>query len=246
MLRRAAVLAVVLAACALATEAQTPPSLIVQRAGPNGEIDSLDQAKEIRIVFSEPMVALGRIPQPVEVPFVRIEPAIRGAFRWSGTTILIFTPDPRQPLPYATPYQVTVDTTARAVSGRPLAATYTFRFTTPTVELLRVDQQRLQGRVDRAVGKALRLGQSERACVFVDACAEESRSADHRRISAKIKVASHVILVCRNAGASQLPSRGTKSPLFPSPPGEGKGGGDGYETDVPFAPHPNPPPKGRG
>ena len=109
MLRRAAVLAVVLAACALATEAQTPPSLIVQRAGPNGEIDSLDQAKEIRIVFSEPMVALGRIPQPVEVSFVRIEPAIRGAFRWSGTTILIFTPDPRQPLPYATPYQVTVD-----------------------------------------------------------------------------------------------------------------------------------------
>src|SRR5688572_32738372 len=80
MLRRAAVLAVVLAACALATEAQTPPSLIVQRAGPNAEIDSLDQAKEIRIVFSEPMVALGRIPQPVEVPFVRIEPAMRARF----------------------------------------------------------------------------------------------------------------------------------------------------------------------
>ena len=104
MLRRAAVLAVVLAACVLATEAQTPPSLIVQRAGPNGEIDSLDQADEIRIVFSEPMVALGRIPQPVQAPFVRIEPAIRGTFRWSGTTILIFTPDPRQPLPYATPF----------------------------------------------------------------------------------------------------------------------------------------------
>ena len=104
MLRRAAVLAVVLATCAFATEAQTPPSLIVQRAGPDGELTTLDQANEIRVVFSEPMVTLGRIPQPVTAPFVRIEPAIRGTFRWSGTTILIFTPDPRQPLPYATTY----------------------------------------------------------------------------------------------------------------------------------------------
>ena len=120
MLRRAAVLAVVLATCAFATEAQTPPSLIVQRAGPDGELATLDQANEIRVVFSEPMVTLGRIPQPVTAPFVRIEPAIRGTFRWSGTTILIFTPDPRQPLPFATTYQVTVDTSARAVSGRQL------------------------------------------------------------------------------------------------------------------------------
>jgi len=112
MLRRAAVLAVVLATFAFATEAQTPPSLIVQRAGPDGELAELNQANEIRVVFSEPMVSLGRIPQPVTAPFVRIEPAIRGTFRWSGTTILIFTPDPRQPLPYATQYQVTVDTSA--------------------------------------------------------------------------------------------------------------------------------------
>ena len=63
MLRRAAVLAVVLATCAFATEAQTPPSLIVQRAGPDGELADLGQANEIRIVFSEPMVTLD--PNPV-------------------------------------------------------------------------------------------------------------------------------------------------------------------------------------
>ena len=149
MLRRAAVLAVVLATCAFATEAQTPPSLIVQRAGPDGELAALDQANEIRVVFSEPMVALGRIPQPVTAPFVRIDPAVRGTFRWSGTTILIFTPDSRQPLPYATPYQVTIATTARALSGRQLAAPYTFRFTTPTVKILSVVHHRVQGRADR-------------------------------------------------------------------------------------------------
>ena len=48
-------------------------------------------------------------------------PAVPGTFRWSGTTILIFTPDPKRPLPYATRYQVTIDTGADAVSGRKLA-----------------------------------------------------------------------------------------------------------------------------
>ena len=67
------------------------------------------------------MVTLGRIPDRVTAPFVRIAPAIQGTFRWSGTTILIFTPDPKRPLPFATTYQVTVDTSATAVSGRKLA-----------------------------------------------------------------------------------------------------------------------------
>ena len=163
MRRRAAALAVVLVTCVLVTDAQTPPSLIVQRAGPNGELAELDQANEIRIVFSEPMVTLGRIPQPVTAPFVRIEPAIRGTFRWSGTTILIFTPDPRQPLPYATPYQVTVETSARAVSGRQLAAPYTFRFTTPIVRLLTVEHERLNNRADRPAIFLLRFNQPVQA-----------------------------------------------------------------------------------
>ena len=97
--------------------AQEPPLTIVN-TGPHGPLDRLEQANEIRIVFSEPMVTLGRIPNPVIAPFVRITPAIPGTFRWSGTTILIFTPDPKRPLPYATSYDVTVDATATAVSGR--------------------------------------------------------------------------------------------------------------------------------
>ncbi len=84
-------------------------------AGPTGEVASLAEANEIRIVFSEPMVALGRIPSVVRPPYVTIAPAIPGAFRWSGTTILIFTPDAKTPLPYATRYDVTVDATAAAV-----------------------------------------------------------------------------------------------------------------------------------
>jgi hypothetical protein len=35
----------------------------------------------------------------VTAPFVTIRPAMTGTFRWSGTTILIFTPDPARKLP---------------------------------------------------------------------------------------------------------------------------------------------------
>ena len=117
-------------------------------AGPSGEVASLAEANEIRIVFSEPMVSLGRIPAVVRPPYVTIAPAIPGAFRWSGTTILIFTPDAKTPLPFATRYDVTVDATAAAVSGRTLGTPYTFSFTTPTVKLLRTDTYRRGGRAD--------------------------------------------------------------------------------------------------
>src|SRR6476620_7257881 len=151
-------------ACASAhTRAQAPPALTVVQSGPNGEVASLQEANEVRIVFSEPMVSLGRIPDPVTAPFVTIRPAIAGTFRWSGTTILIFTPDPSRRLPNATRYDVTVDTTAAAVSGRRLATPYQFSFTTPTVKLMRLDWYRKNKRYDGIMVLALRFNQSVRA-----------------------------------------------------------------------------------
>ena len=155
-------------------------------AGPTGEVASLAEANEIRIVFSEPMVALGRIPSVVRPPYVTIAPAIPGAFRWSGTTILIFTPDAKTPLPYATRYEVTVDATAAAVSGRTLAAPYTFSFTTPTVRLLRTDAYRRGGRFDAPYVILLRFNQPvDRADVAAALAAKfESHSWDQPSISA--------------------------------------------------------------
>src|SRR5215213_2853066 len=103
-------------------------ALRVVSAAPAGEVATLAEANEIRVVFSEPMVALGRVPAAVTAPFFRVSPAIPGSFRWSGTTILIFTPDAKRPLPYATKFEVTVDTTATAVSGRRLARAHRFSF----------------------------------------------------------------------------------------------------------------------
>ena len=129
MTRVGVVCTFVLAAVLFITPAAAqPPALTIVNTGPEGPIDRLEQANEIRIVFSEPMVTLGRIPNPVTAPFVRITPAIAGTFRWSGTTILIFTPDPKRPLPFATSYSVTIDGSATAVSG---ARTASFTSTTP-------------------------------------------------------------------------------------------------------------------
>ena len=109
------------------------------------------------------MVTLGRIPDPVAAPFFRVQPALKGTFRWSGTTILIFTPDPAVQLPHSTRYTVTVDATATAVSGRHLAAPYVFSFTTPTVKLLATNWYRRGDRYNGAVVVALRFNQRVRA-----------------------------------------------------------------------------------
>ena len=111
--------------------------LRIVTAGPAGELTTLAQANEITVVFSEPMVVLGRIPSPVVAPFFHLEPAVKGTFRWSGTTTLIFTPD--KPLPSATEFTVTVDTKAKSVAGLTLDQPYQWTFTTPTIRLVNTD-----------------------------------------------------------------------------------------------------------
>ena len=74
----------------------------------------------------------------------------------------MFTPDPKSPLPRATRYDVTIDNTATAVSGRKLDRPYAFTFTTPTVRLLRTEWYRLNGRFDQPAIIALRFNQPVR------------------------------------------------------------------------------------
>ena len=155
------VVAVLISLASVVLLAQSAPFAVLS-AGPTGEIRQLQEANEIRIVFSEPMVALGRIPSNPTPAWVRIAPAIKGLWRWSGTTILIFTPDPTAPLPYATRYTVTVDATATSIAGRPLAKPYEFSFTTPTVRLTSARWVRQGSRFDTPVQLALRFNQRVR------------------------------------------------------------------------------------
>jgi uncharacterized protein YfaS (alpha-2-macroglobulin family) len=140
-----------------ARQSNPPSSLRVVGAGPTGEVASIEEANEIRVVFSEPMVTIGRIPDRPRPSFFRISPAVNGTFRWSGTTVLIFTPERR--LPLATTYNVTIDPTAAAVSGRRLSTSYGFTLTTPTARLLQTNWYRPGGRFDAAPIVLLRFNQ---------------------------------------------------------------------------------------
>src|SRR5215467_12589075 len=142
MTMRSKYLFTVLLFLATASAVRAQDQLTITSAQPNGELGSLAQANEIRIRFSEPMVTLGRMPDQVTAPFFSVRPAISGTFRWAGPTILIFTPDPKTPLPFATRYDVTIAATATSVSGRRLDRPYMFNFITPTVRLLSTDWYR--------------------------------------------------------------------------------------------------------
>src|SRR5688500_9296068 len=124
----------VIALILASTAAWSAETLRVISAGPVGQTAQRSEANEMRVVFSEPMVVLGRIPNPVTAPWFRMDPPARGTFRWSGTTTLIFTPDP--PLPLATRYTVTIDKSAKSVAGNTLETPTIFTFTTPTIKLL--------------------------------------------------------------------------------------------------------------
>jgi len=137
-------------------------TLRVVSAGPVGETATIAEANEVRVVFSEPMVALGRIPAQVVAPFFKIEPAVKGTLRWSGTTTLIFTP--AKTLPYATEYSVTVDKSAKAVSGNTLDQAYQWSFSTPSVKFMRSDWYR---RDNGAVAIALWFNQPVQANTIV-------------------------------------------------------------------------------
>lgn len=139
---------------------QSTPLRVIQ-ASPNGALTAAADANEVRIVFSYPMIPLGQNP-PGRPAWFSMTPALDGTFRWSGSSILIFTPDPAKTLPLATTFTVTVDRSAASLAGRALAANYQFRFTTPTVQLMGVRWARQNGRFDAPVVLALEFNQPVR------------------------------------------------------------------------------------
>ncbi|MGZ4780232.1 MAG: MG2 domain-containing protein, partial [Thermoanaerobaculia bacterium] len=141
------------------TSLRAAETLRVIKAGPVGEVAQIAEANEGRVVFSEPMVAVAKIPKNLTIPWFHIAPEVKGTFRWSGTTTLIFTPDPKQALPFATKFDVTVDKTATSLKGNTLDRAYTFAFITPTIQLLAVPWYRKSDRIDSPVVIGLRFNQ---------------------------------------------------------------------------------------
>ncbi|MGA7617739.1 MAG: MG2 domain-containing protein [Thermoanaerobaculia bacterium] len=147
-----------LVALALLPISAEAAGLTILKATPNGEIAKLEEAREISVIFSEPMVALGKIPKNVAPPWFVVDPKIEGSFRWSGTDTLIFTP--AHALPFATRYTVAIGTGAESLRGTTLSSPYSFSFTTPSVRLLDTRWYREPGRPDAPIYVALRFNQA--------------------------------------------------------------------------------------
>src|SRR5689334_10520854 len=99
----ASLVALVLAVFSSSVATQSATLRIVS-AAPQDEINQIQEANEIRVIFSEPMVPLGRVPADPRPAWFHVTPAIDGTFRWSGTTVLVLTPNPAAPLPTSTRY----------------------------------------------------------------------------------------------------------------------------------------------
>lgn len=105
--------------------------LRVTSAFPQGPLAVLQDANEVRIAFSAPMVEIGA-PDTSVPPWITVEPAIPMNAYWSGTRTLILSPTDAKGFPYGTRVVVTVGAGARATDGRTLGTPYRTEFTTPT------------------------------------------------------------------------------------------------------------------
>jgi uncharacterized protein YfaS (alpha-2-macroglobulin family) len=94
-------------------------------AGPRGQTT---RDSEIAVVFDRPMRALGLGPSDPAPP-VTLQPAVKGAFHWIGSSGLRFDAEAR--LPPATAFHVEIPAGTRALDGTALAEPFAFDFATP-------------------------------------------------------------------------------------------------------------------
>ncbi len=115
------------------------PTLTVEFASPKGKIATNTSSNEIRWLFDRPVVNLTSVATETDPsPFVNIEPAIAGKFRWGSTRLLIFTPTTK--LPGATTYTATLSGLA-GLDATKLTMPYVLSFSTPTPRCSIVDAE---------------------------------------------------------------------------------------------------------
>lgn len=100
-------------------------SLAVMQATPEGQIVPGQERKEIFVVFSHPVVALGALAETTKGAF-SISPKMPGEFRWYGSRISAFIP--AEDWKPGVEYTVKINADTAAVSGQKLKEKKTFKF----------------------------------------------------------------------------------------------------------------------
>jgi uncharacterized protein YfaS (alpha-2-macroglobulin family) len=107
-------------------------ALTVVDWGPRGLYSAAIRRPSIFVVFSQPMVPLASLGQPgAESPVVSITPALKGSFRWYGTSFLSFEAD--EPCQSQRIYTIAVDPAATSIYGRRISGETRFSFETETL-----------------------------------------------------------------------------------------------------------------
>ena len=105
--------------------------------GPRGNYSSAIQRPSVYVIFSQPMIALASLGEPSDVsPIVKINPPIKGKFRWYGTNFLSF--EGEEPCQSQQVYTITVADNAVSLSGDRITGDKVFSFVTETLRISRV------------------------------------------------------------------------------------------------------------
>jgi uncharacterized protein YfaS (alpha-2-macroglobulin family) len=102
--------------------------------GPRGELPHELKNPAIYAVFSQPVVPLARLGEPVTEGYFTIDPPLAGVYRWYGTRLLSFECED-EVLPQHR-YTVTVSDRIRSLGGKELQGERSFSFETEDLSVL--------------------------------------------------------------------------------------------------------------
>src|SRR5574344_492932 len=104
---------------------------------PDGELPATVKFPSIQVQFSEPVVALTKLGKPSDKSdIVTIEPALKGTFRWFGTSLLSF--ECSESVIPQKEYKVTVSDKTTSVGGKKITGTLTYSFHSEELTLLSI------------------------------------------------------------------------------------------------------------
>jgi len=101
----------------------------VLSATPSGKVQGQDATNDIVVVFNQSMMPLEKLPEGDGTGPLKLNPEVKGKYRWTGTNTLTFKPEEK--LPLAMGFEATISKGLKSIiSGETLENDYTWTFET--------------------------------------------------------------------------------------------------------------------
>jgi len=107
--------------------------------GPRDVLPSEIKKPSIFVVFSQPVVPLAKLGDPIkeDAGYFKIQPPLKGTYRWYGTRLLSFEPE-SESMPQQE-YKITVSDKIKSLGGKSLEGEKSFSFETERLSVLEWD-----------------------------------------------------------------------------------------------------------